>query len=70
MSIYLFKAFFLESGEGDSGGFMEYILAQTGFVKSGSDLEGLHASVWENIEMYEYQKETFFVLCSVIGGSN
>lgn len=26
---------------------MDYILAQTGFVKSGSDLECLHASVGE-----------------------
>lgn len=44
----------------DSGGCELSILAQTGFVKSGSDLECLHASVGENIEMYEYQKETFF----------
>lgn len=60
--------------EGDSGGYGLYILAQTGFVKSGSDLECLHASVWEkNIEVYEYQKGDFFVLfygCSVIRGSN
>lgn len=46
--------------EGDSGGYGLYILAQTGFVKSGSDLECLHASVGENIEMFDYQKETFF----------
>lgn len=37
------------------------ILAQTGFVKNGSDMKCLHASVGENIEMYEYQKETLFV---------
>lgn len=48
--------------EGDSEDYGLYILAQTGFVKSGSDLEWLHASVWENIETYEYQKNTFFCL--------
>lgn len=53
--------------EGDSGGYGLYILAQTGFVKSGSDLECLHASVWgKNIEMYEYQMEISFVFMAVL----
>lgn len=50
-----------------------YILAQTGLVKNGSDPECLHASVGENIETYEYQKDFFLFLfygCSVIRGSN
>lgn len=51
--------------ERDSGGDGLYFLAQTGFVKSGSDLERLHATVWENNEMYEYQKETPF-FCFVL----
>ena len=63
--LFLFKAF-LEKRylkvEGDSGGFGTlYILAQTGFVKNGSDLKCLHVSIGKNIEVYEYQKETFFV---------
>lgn len=74
--LLLFKAF-LEwrylKVEGDSGGFGLYILAQTGFVKNGSDLKCLHASVGENIEVYEYQKETFFLFlfygCSVRGSN-
>lgn len=60
--------------EGDSGGYGLYILAQTGFVKSGSDLECLHASVWEKTsKCMNIKKETFFVSfygCSVIRGSN
>lgn len=45
--------------QSDCGGCRLYFLAQTGFVMSGSDLNCLHAYVGENIEMYEYQKETF-----------
>lgn len=49
--LLLSKAFLgkdiLESGGGAFGGYGLYILAQTGFMKSGSDLECLHASVGE-----------------------
>lgn len=60
------------------GGYGLYILAQTGFVKSGSDLQRLHASVGENIEIVWISKgDSFFKLlfvlfygCSVSRGSN
>lgn len=46
-----------------SGGYELSVLAQTGFVKKGSDLECLHALVGENTENVRISKgEFFFVL--------
>lgn len=56
----MFKSSVRKKVEGDSGGFGLYILAQTGFVKSGSDLECLHASVGEKRQkMCEKSKGSF-----------
>lgn len=68
--------------EGVSGGYWLYFLAQTGFVKSGSDRECLHATVGrgKHWKCMNIKKETLiffgfcfcfcFYGCSVIRGSN
>lgn len=55
----LFFFFQIKFVEGDSGRYRLYILGQTGFVKSGSHLDCLHANVGETINISEYKKKTF-----------
>lgn len=61
--LLLFEAFL----DGDSGAYGLYILAQTGFGKSGSDPEYLHASVGENVMKCMNIKRRHFLFygCSV-----
>lgn len=51
LSISFFQIKFVQ---GDSGRYGLYILGQTGFVKSGSHLDCLHANVGETIKIFEY----------------